>query len=82
MGEEDAATEENVWFVARELFKALQQSLVYSPSAKLVNELVVVDGLLLAICGNASLYLPRSDHLGVVGRWLGWCPEDGFDRDN
>ena len=52
-------------FVACQTLKTLKQLGVDATRAELVDELVVVDGLLLAVAGDAALDIPGGDDLGM-----------------
>jgi hypothetical protein len=44
MGKEDSSTEKQMWLPTRQLLEAIQQGLVDQACAKLLNQLLVVDG--------------------------------------
>ena len=63
--EKQPPTEKYVWPLTSKPFETLEESLVDGPSAKLADELVVVDGGLLAIFCDSTLNLPGGDDLVV-----------------
>lgn len=65
--EKDPPAQKAMRLVASDLFEAIQQRLVDQFCAKLVNQLVVIDGLCLAIFANFSGNIPRVDLLLLTG---------------
>lgn len=65
MREEHAAPQQYMRLVTREPLEPLQQRIVNSRGAKLLNELVVVDSELLSIFRHASLDIPGGHDLAV-----------------
>ena len=67
MREEHPSPEQDVRFATSQLLKPVQDRLVNPPGSELLDELVVVDGELLAIVRDGALDVPRSHDLLV---WL------------
>lgn len=68
--------------MTRQLFEAVEQSLINPSCAELINEFVVVDRKLLSVAGYRSLNIPGSNDLRMclsrIGRLDLWCV--GFER--
>lgn len=73
--EEHSPAEEDMRSLPSELFKALEKGVVYAPSPKLRDQLVIVDPLQLAVCCNGSLDLPGRNDL-LVRNGLLICPKE------
>jgi hypothetical protein len=70
VGKKRPATQEDMWPMPSETFEAFQQRSVDPPCAKLVDELVVIDGQLLPVARDGALYVPRRHDLLVRRRGI------------
>lgn len=70
VAEEDLSSQKAMGSVAGDLLEALQQSIIDETGTKLSNELVVVNGLSLAILANFSRHRPGIDVLLASGLGL------------
>ena len=65
MREEHPSPQQDMWFLPRQPLESIKDCLVYSPRAKLVYELVIIDRKLLSVGRDGALDIPRSHDLFV-----------------
>lgn len=54
----------------RQSLETVEQCLVNSLGTKLIDQFVVVDGLLLSVAGYGALDIPGSDYLSMSMTWI------------
>ena len=70
MGEEHPSSKKYMGSVASQGLESFEQLGIYPSRSKLVDQFIIINGLLLPVAGYRSVYIPRGDNLLLGGGTL------------